>query len=129
MRAIARSQGIGVGSVSRHLNERRQRSAEEKIWRVVRMLKRSTSAEIEAGAGVSSATARRWIARLRRAGYLSVVGRLKMCRGRGSARRIYHLAKDTGPRPPRIARDGTVFDPNLGGADARAARRRLHGEP
>ena len=58
---------------------------------------------------VAPARAQKYCARLARAGYLRPLPR----RAAGGWVR-YLLIRDTGPRPPRIRRDGTVEDANTG---------------
>lgn len=83
-----------------------------RLWQTMRVLRRFTMSQLAASAEVKIAAARTYVLELTRAGYLRVERPAQARRGRdGEAVRV--LARDSGPRPPRVRRDGSVFDPNL----------------
>ncbi|MGB0732455.1 MAG: hypothetical protein ACPGPF_01780 [Pontibacterium sp.] len=90
---------------------------QEQMWRCLRMLgqmnyRQLTAHASKAGVEVKEATAKRYIAALKKAGYLQVV---QACGLKKGALEIVRLIPrmDTGPRPPQIQKVGVVYDPNL----------------
>jgi hypothetical protein len=78
----------------------------------MRILRRFTSADLEATSGISRVNALSFITSLRRAGYLAVVG-VQMPAHAAPPSNVYQLARDTGPLSPIERKCGQVFDANL----------------
>ena len=84
-----------------------------RLWQAMRVLRRFTISQIAATSEIQHGTAKRYMLELTRAGYVREVAPSKPWLGRdGEAVRI--LARDSGPRPPRVRVDGTIHDPNVG---------------
>ena len=84
------------------------------MWRSMRVAREFSTTDLAAYSTVppvvvAPASAQKYCRQLARAGYLRPLGR----RARADGMR-YLLIRDTGPRPPRVRRDGTVEDPNTG---------------
>lgn len=83
-----------------------------RLWQSMRVLRRFTSSQLAATSEVSYGATKRYVRELTRAGYLKEVTPPRPHRGReGEAIKV--LARDSGPKPPRVRGDGTVFDPNV----------------
>ena len=87
-------------------------NARYRIWRSMRILRRFTAPDLCATAEAGRWNVQQYMLALARAGYLRIAVPRKCGVRAGHA--IYALARDTGPNPPRIHRDGTVYDPNPG---------------
>jgi hypothetical protein len=88
------------------------KDARYRIWRSVRMTRRFTLADLAAMSDASLANVRKYLAALLRAGYVRIV-KEAVPAYRVAGRAIYSLANDTGPFPPRVRADGSIFDANL----------------
>lgn len=79
-----------------------------RVWRSMRILKRFTYSDLQATAETSRRNISNYVGSLHEAGYLH--------KRRGTRQHasevVWMLARDTGPNPPRVLRDGRVFDPN-----------------
>lgn len=102
----------------------------QQAWNSIRVLKRFTSAQIEATAEIQEENLRKYLKALDRAGYL-VLCRPKQ-NGKPMGHAVWRLARDSGPRAPLVRFDGSgVYDPNHDAlypwreevADDRATRR------
>lgn len=87
------------------------REGRSRMWQSMRVMRTFNVGELEATAEVSRASATHYVRALRDAGYLQCITSRRV--GRASQFVTYRLRKDTGPHGPRVARDGSVFDPNL----------------
>lgn len=84
----------------------------ENMWRTMRMMRQFSPRDLAAHAttgtaNVSVLTARKYCELLVRVGYLRTV---KPKGGRADA--IYKLIRNTGPKPPMVQRDKSIFDQN-----------------
>lgn len=81
-------------------------TAQERLWAAMKSLGEFRYRDLMLTAGVPLNSATGYVQRLAKAGYLAP----------GSRRGTYRLRREmnTGPRPPAIRRDKTVFDLNLG---------------
>lgn len=91
-----------------------QGSGQLNMWRSMRVTREFSTTDLAAYSTVppvvvSPASAQKYCARLARTGFLRPLPR----RSRADGMR-YRLIRNTGPKPPRIRRDGTVEDPNTG---------------
>ncbi|MDF2232199.1 hypothetical protein P2H44_06495 [Albimonas sp. CAU 1670] len=91
-----------------------QGSGQLNMWRSMRVAREFSTTDLAAYSSVppvvvAPSSAQKYCLRLARAGYLRPLPRRS---GSGEVR--YVLVRDTGPRPPRIRRDGTLEDPNTG---------------
>lgn len=87
------------------------REGRSRMWQSMRVMRRFTVADLQTTAEVSRASATHYVRALRDAGYAQAVIDARV----GSANQFvtYRLVKNTGPHAPRVARDRTVFDPNI----------------
>ncbi len=100
------SRTAGATSTRRPVTDTRQ-----KVWNSIRVLKRFTSAQIEATAEVGQRNLNTYIRALSRAGYLALVRPRQSGKSLGHA--IWRLSRDSGPQHPLPRRDGSgVYDPN-----------------
>lgn len=81
----------------------------QRMWMAMKALKSFTYRDLSLAAQVSDADAKFYIMWLTRAGYLAVVSR------KSSFRDVlkFVAARDTGPNPPQIRKDKSVYDRNL----------------
>lgn len=87
------------------------RSPRARLWQSMRIRRSFRVGDLVATTGVSLYNADKFVRLLLRAGYLSVQSEKDNGRPGGAA--VYCLTKNTGPEPPVISQDGSVFDPNL----------------
>lgn len=85
-------------------------TARERMWRAMPALREFGPVELAAVASVDEVDARDYLGRLHRAGYLAVTQAPSNAGGRSR----YRVIRYTGPRPPAVRRDGTVYDRNTG---------------
>ena len=87
-----------------------------RIWQTIRLFRKSGGAwrirEIAAVSGTSVDSVRRFVGGLVRHGYVLVVKPRQPGVLMGDA--LYRLVRDTGPYPPRIRTDASLYDPNTG---------------
>lgn len=81
----------------------------EKIWKAVRMKREFSVDEIAALAAVSCDVVSRYVYQLFQAGYVRQGAMRKEADGR--KRRLWRLAKNTGPKAPVPCR--CIYDPNI----------------
>lgn len=86
---------------------------QERMWRVMRAMRRFTAEDLVQLAEVSWNFANRYCRALRYIGYLREDGTTEPV-GRGRGQKIYRLVKDTGPGAPLIRAVCEVRDPNTG---------------
>ena len=92
----------------------RKITGQEKMWKIIRAMKRVTAADLVQLAEVSWSFACRYLRALRYVGYLREEGTKKMYPGAGKGQKVYVLVKDTGPKAPRIRPVCELRDPNTG---------------
>ena len=85
-------------------------NARQKMWRSMRILRRFTAAEIEATAEAGTSNVQRYVKALLRAGFLRIARPKR--EGVKGGHPVYQLARDSGPKPPRVRVDGSVYDAN-----------------
>ena len=85
--------------------------ARYRIWRSIRMTRRFSISDLVATADASRANVHKYLRALLNAGYVRIV-RPAIPAHRVDGYAIYQLVDDSGPTPPRIRKDGTVFDGN-----------------
>jgi len=90
-----------------------RRTGQDRMWAAMKPLGSFTAAELSmsTGGAVPIDAAKSYVRRLASAGYLMVIE--KSHPGRLTRYRI-RPGRDTGPRPPAVRRDKSVFDRNLG---------------
>lgn len=90
---------------------------QERLWLAMKPLGSFTAPELVMACGnaVTNAQASSYIGRLAAAGYLVETEPCRTVSGQNRrARYALRMGRDTGPRPPAVRRDKTVFDLNLG---------------
>lgn len=84
--------------------------ARARAWQSMRVMRRFTSAQVEATAEIASDNLKRYMRGLVAGGYLRIdVPRVS---GRPGSFNVYLLVRNTGPRSPILWTDGRVYDPN-----------------
>jgi hypothetical protein len=101
---------------------RRQPRARDRLWQSMRVLRRFTLPDLSATAEASETNAGNYIRGLLKSKYVAIVRPRQS--GRKGGHVIYQLQRDTGPKAPRLQRDGNTYDPNehhvyQGGIDQR----------
>lgn len=91
----------------------KRRTARDKMWKAIRVSKKFDLARLEAMAGASPEGARKFVAALAKAGYLSALRREPGDAPTSNGFKRWLLIRDTGPETPLIKADGRVWDPNL----------------
>ena len=95
---------------SRNLITHRQPKARDRIWASMRIMVRFSIPELVATAETTKANAAKYVRGLAHAGYLRVVAPKR--NGAKGGHAVYQLIRNTGPRAPRLTRDGQTFDMN-----------------
>ena len=85
-------------------------NARYRVWRSMRILRRFIVPDLIATAEAGESNVQRFVKALLLAGYLRVSKPKR--EGSKGGHPIYQLVRDSGPNPPRVRVDGTVFDPN-----------------
>lgn len=88
----------------------RQPVARDRIWTSIRILREFTQPKLVATADAGEDNVKRYVNGLCKAGYLALVREKRSGHKGGHAR--YLLIRNTGPRAPRLQRDGNTYDPN-----------------
>ncbi|HUY26173.1 MAG TPA: hypothetical protein VMV27_02030 [Candidatus Binataceae bacterium] len=86
-------------------------TARFRIWRSMRILRSFTIPQLVATSDATKKNATSYVSGLARNGYLRVTRTKKP-----GAPGVYMLARNTGPNPPRVGHDHSIYDPNLAGA-------------
>lgn len=81
-----------------------------RLWKAIRGLQRFTNDELQTITGCKPAVFRSYIGLLLRSGYLKVIDKAEG----SNQKKLYKLAKDTGPKPLR--KRTRFYDPNTGEA-------------
>ncbi len=97
----------GVFTKARPAKDIRQRA-----WQAMRIMKRFTTFDIRATAGIGESNLRNYIKALHKAGYLALVKERRSGENLGHA--VWRLARDSGPKHPILRVEGGMFDPNTG---------------
>lgn len=89
------------------------RDALQRVWQAMRILRRFTIPQLQATAGENGQSVHyvhvhRYLAALRRCGYMFLV---RPYGGRPGEHAVFRLALDSGPLRP-LVRQGMLFDPN-----------------
>jgi len=90
----------------------RKNTGQERMWKVMRAMRRFTAADLVQLAEVSWNFANRYCRALRYVGYLREDGEIRQETGR--PQKIYRLVKDTGVKAPVIRPVCEVRDSNTG---------------
>lgn len=114
---LIRDTGIEAPRLTKDGKPVTQGLGQEAMWRCLRMLgpldyRQLAMHATSSGVEVRDNTAKRYVAALKKAGYLQVVQPAGRQKGKVE---IFQLIPrmNTGPRPPQIQRVGVVYDPNL----------------
>lgn len=92
----------------------------ENMWQSMRFMKIFTARDLVlrssvGGVVVSEQTAKAYVRALARTGYLVVIDPAHgYVHGKGAKQARYQLTRRTGPHPPIVQRNRTVYDPNTG---------------
>ncbi len=92
-------------------------NARYKIWQSMRVQKTFTVAELMATSGAKLDNTKLYVKALRRTEFLRVVRPRQSGRKGGDA--VYRLIRNTGPKPPRVRENKTVYDANTGAVHER----------
>jgi hypothetical protein len=84
--------------------------ARYRIWRSMRILRRFTIPQLAATAEAGVENVRAFVYKLIAHGYARRCAPRRI--GVLGSHNVYMLFHDTGPKPPKIHHDGTIFDPN-----------------
>lgn len=92
-------------------------TAQERMWKVIRILSEFSAAEVAATASteespVSLIVAKSYIGHLYKAGYIKMIQPPRFFPS-ALARYRFLTAKFSGPKPPMVQRDKSIYDPNL----------------
>jgi hypothetical protein len=99
------------GTPGMHQRHRLGLDIRQQAWNSIRVLKRFTTAQIEATAAISRDNLRKYLKALHQTGYLVQVRPKQNGKSLGHA--VWRLARDSGPRAPIGRTDGSgVYDPN-----------------
>lgn len=89
-----------------------RRTARDRIWHSVRILRRFTYADVATAADAGYDDVKTYLGTLRRVGVIRITGRAATGR-RGPRTPVMNLVRDLGPLTPRRKRGGkAVYDPN-----------------
>lgn len=81
-----------------------------RMWKVVRIKRQFTIGDLASIASVRMLAAYRYVLGLKKAGIVRLVQRRNA--NIPSSVNVYRLAQDLGRFPPRVLRNGGIFDPN-----------------
>lgn len=99
------------GTPGMHQRGRDGLDIRQQAWNSIRVIKRFTSAQIEATAAISRDNLRKYLKALHQTGYLVQVRPKQNGKSLGHA--VWRLARDSGPSAPIVRTDGSgVYDPN-----------------
>jgi len=88
----------------------RKLTGRERMWKVMRYMRRFTVGDIIQMAEVSKRTAFRFISVLEAVGYIREEAKVKIGEGRGRRTRVFRLVKDTGPKALKMSKkDGKAI--------------------
>ncbi len=85
-----------------------RKNSRDKIWKVIRALREFSIEEAATLTELTSATVSGYVHQLLHAGYVRQAGIRREANGR---KRLYRLAKNTGPKAPVPCR--CIYDPNI----------------
>lgn len=92
------------------------KNARYRAWQTMRLFRKQGHAwsapELAAAVETGIDNLRVYVKGLRRHRYLAEAGKERT--GPTGLMQLWRLARDTGPLPPRLAVDGTLWDPNTG---------------
>lgn len=95
-----------------HRNAETRRTARDRIWQSMRILRRFSLPDLVATAEAGDTNC------LKYTRGLSAAGIVRLVQPKDSGKKGGHvqwaLARDLGPKAPRLRADGTTFDPNTG---------------
>jgi hypothetical protein len=94
-----------------HMQKMATNTARFRVWRSMRILRSFTIPQLAATSDANLRNVTAYVTGLARNGYLRVTRR-KSRLGAGT----YMLVRNTGPNPPQLAHDQSLYDPNLAGA-------------
>ena len=84
-----------------------------RVWQSMRVMRRFTTANLQATAEAGESAVRKYLMALRQAGYVRLVQARSS--GHAGSRDVWALVRDSGPAAPIRRADGSgVYDPNTG---------------
>ena len=108
-----------------HRSAESRRTARDRIWQSMRILRRFALSDLAATAEAGTANCLKYASGLCACGVLSVV--TPRATGKKGGHITFALVRDLGPKAPRLRADGTTYDPNaqavLPGGMAHASKR------
>lgn len=81
-----------------------------RIWQAMRVLRRFTLPDLVATAEANLANVRKYVVGLAKVGVVRVAAPKR--NGKKGGHKVWMLSRDLGPFPPRLQRNGQVWDPN-----------------
>lgn len=107
-----------------HRTVETHRTARDRIWQSMRILRRFTLVDLAATAEAGAANCLKYASGLCACGVLRVV--TPRATGKKGGHITFALLRDLGPKAPRLRADGTTYDPNaeavLAGDHSQAGR-------
>jgi hypothetical protein len=86
--------------------------ARRQAWTTMRIMRRFTRADVLVTATITKSNLDKYVKGLLRCGFLVV--QQERVSGSPGSRDVLRIARDTGPRPPILHKDGSMLDPNTG---------------
>jgi hypothetical protein len=86
--------------------------ARRQAWTTMRIMRRFTRADVLTTATITKSNLDKYVKGLLRCGFLVV--QQERVSGSPGSRDVLRIARDTGPRPPIMHKDGSMLDPNTG---------------
>jgi hypothetical protein len=100
------------GKLGMHRSAETRRTARDRIWQSMRILRRFSLPDLVATAETGESNCLKYTRALTAAGILRLVKAKE--NGKMGGHIQWALSRDLGPKSPRLRADGTTFDPNTG---------------
>lgn len=98
------------GVIGMHRTVEARRTARDRIWQSMRILRRFTLPDLAATAEAGENNCLKYTRGLTAGGIVRVIKPKES--GYKNGHIVWFLARDLGPKSPRLRKDGTIFDPN-----------------
>ena len=98
------------GVIGMHRTVEARRTARDRIWQSMRILRRFTLPDLAATAEAGENNCLKYTRELTAGGIVRVIKPHES--GHKNGHIIWFLVRDLGPKSPRLRKDGTLFDPN-----------------
>lgn len=111
-----RTEGAGINMArtlgARSMVVKSDNLARRQAWTTMRIMRRFTRADVLTTATITKSNLDKYVKGLLRCGFLVV--QQERISGSPGSRDVLRIARDTGPRPPILHKDGSMLDPNTG---------------